>query len=523
MDPAQSVELAALSHQKTLNAALDLGNSPVQNFYDGKTIFLTGGSGFLGKQFIEKLFRACNVHKVFVLLRPKKGKQIGERLQDMLKDPVFDMVKERKPLFAERIVPVEGDVAELKLGLSEKNWDTITKETEIIFHMAATTRFDEPISVATMINVRGTREAVLLGKECQKIKSFVYVSTTYTNATDNNINTEVMEKFYPSPMAPEVMILMAETMEPVRFNAMETELIKGYKNTYTFAKAVAEEIVRTLSEHLPICIVRPAVVISSYREPMPGWTDLSCTYGASGMILGPATGLVHATYSNTNAAYSLVPVDYVNNAVLAAGYHTGTKSDKDIKIYSVSSARNMFVWKPVYTRLREIGRDLPSDLAMWYIYTVNTGNKHLFLLTTWLLHFIPGFLMDAACLIARKRPMFTKIYKKVYKSSLALAYFTTHTWVFNDANTDQLYESLTPNDKLIFNFDTTNIDRLEYVTLWCIGIRKYLMKDGINNTNYGIRKQFWLHKLHCVATVLYVYVIFKLLSIFGYCILSIFG
>ncbi|XP_026740164.1 fatty acyl-CoA reductase wat-like [Trichoplusia ni] len=523
MDPALAVEHAALSRQKTMNDALDIGDSPVQRFYEGKTIFITGGSGFLGKQLIEKLFRACNIHKMFVLLRPKKGKEIGERLQEMFKDPVFDMVKERKPLFAERIVPIEGDVSELKLGLSEKNWNIITKETEVIFHMAATTRFDEPVNVATMINIRGTREAILLGKECQKIKSFVYVSTTYTNATDSNLHTEVLEKFYPSPVDPDLMILMAETMEPERLNAIEAQLIKGYKNTYTFAKAVAEDIVKTLSGDLPICIVRPAVVISSYREPMPGWTDMSCTYGASGMILGPATGLIHATYTNNSAAYSLVPVDYVNNAVLVAGYHTGTKTDKDIKIYAVSSARQMFVWRPVYTKLRELGRVLPSPLAVWYVYTVNTGNKHLFLLLTWLLHFIPGLIMDAACLLIRKPPMFTKIYRKVYKSSLALSYFTTHTWVFDDANADKLYLSLTPNDKLIFNFDTTNIDQMEYVTLWCVGIRKYLIKDGIKNTNYAIRKQFWLHKLHCLATIIYVYFIFKFLSIVSYFILSIFS
>lgn len=57
MDPALAVEHAALSRQKTMNDVLDIGDSPVQQFYEGKTIFITGGSGFLGKQLIEKLFR----------------------------------------------------------------------------------------------------------------------------------------------------------------------------------------------------------------------------------------------------------------------------------------------------------------------------------------------------------------------------------------------------------------------------------------------------------------------------------
>lgn len=32
-------------------------NSPMRNFYRGKTIFLTGGTGFLGQLWVEKLLR----------------------------------------------------------------------------------------------------------------------------------------------------------------------------------------------------------------------------------------------------------------------------------------------------------------------------------------------------------------------------------------------------------------------------------------------------------------------------------
>lgn len=32
-------------------------NTPMRNFYRNKTIFLTGGTGFLGQIYIEKLLR----------------------------------------------------------------------------------------------------------------------------------------------------------------------------------------------------------------------------------------------------------------------------------------------------------------------------------------------------------------------------------------------------------------------------------------------------------------------------------
>lgn len=63
--------------------------SNVTDFYNGKTIFLTGGSGFLGASLIEKLLRSFpDLKNIYVLLRPKKGKQIEERLEELKKNSV---------------------------------------------------------------------------------------------------------------------------------------------------------------------------------------------------------------------------------------------------------------------------------------------------------------------------------------------------------------------------------------------------------------------------------------------------
>ncbi|KAF9410832.1 hypothetical protein HW555_010213, partial [Spodoptera exigua] len=490
MDPALAVELEALSRQKAMFEATERGDSVIQEFYKDKIVFLTGASGFLGKQLVEKLFRACNIGKIFVLLRPKKNMTIQERLEEMLQDPVFNLVKKKKPNFAENIVPVKGDV-------------------DIIFHVAATTRFDEALRVSTMINIRGTRESVLLGRDCRKLKSFVYVSTTYSTATEANVDKEVMERFYPCPLPPELMINMAENIDDDRMESIEANLIKGYPNTYTFTKSIAEEVVRSRAGDMPTCIIRPAVVISSYREPVPGWADASCAFGASGLILGPATGLIHAIYASNDVKFSLVPVDYVNNAILAAAWHTAKKETNDIQIYSVSSARNLFHWEPISSKIRDIGKVLPTPLAVWYTFIINTSNKPLFFLLTWLLHYIPGYILDAGCILLGKPTMFIKLYNRVNRSSLALSYFTSRTWVFNDNNSDKLFHSLSKSDRLIFNFDTTDINIPEFVTIWCVGLRKYLMKDGIKNTEYARKKQILLKYLHYFVSCVYFYALFK--------------
>lgn len=62
----------------------------VQEFYKGKSIFITGGSGFMGKVLIEKLLYSCSeLEEIFILMRPKRDKSIDDRLDEMFKLPVI--------------------------------------------------------------------------------------------------------------------------------------------------------------------------------------------------------------------------------------------------------------------------------------------------------------------------------------------------------------------------------------------------------------------------------------------------
>jgi fatty acyl-CoA reductase len=63
----------------------------VQDFYRGKTIFVTGGSGFMGKVLIEKLLYSCSdVKELIILMRPKRGKTAQQRVEDFSKLPVSE-------------------------------------------------------------------------------------------------------------------------------------------------------------------------------------------------------------------------------------------------------------------------------------------------------------------------------------------------------------------------------------------------------------------------------------------------
>lgn len=62
--------------------------SPIQQFYNKKSVFLTGATGFLGKIIIDKLLRTCDIESFYILIRNKKGKGIHSRIEEIFDDPV---------------------------------------------------------------------------------------------------------------------------------------------------------------------------------------------------------------------------------------------------------------------------------------------------------------------------------------------------------------------------------------------------------------------------------------------------
>lgn len=63
--------------------------SPVQEFFRDAVVFITGGTGFMGKILIEKLLRTCpHIKQIYLLIRPKKGKKVEQRLSEIFDDRV---------------------------------------------------------------------------------------------------------------------------------------------------------------------------------------------------------------------------------------------------------------------------------------------------------------------------------------------------------------------------------------------------------------------------------------------------
>jgi len=62
----------------------------ISEFYRGRSVLVTGASGFIGKQLVEKLLRSCpDVDKIYLLLRPTRFYTAPARLQYILSSPVY--------------------------------------------------------------------------------------------------------------------------------------------------------------------------------------------------------------------------------------------------------------------------------------------------------------------------------------------------------------------------------------------------------------------------------------------------
>jgi fatty acyl-CoA reductase len=79
-------------------------------------------------------------------------------------------LKREYPENLKKLVPVSGDCTELGLGLSPSDRQMLEEKVSIVFHSAASVRFDDTLKYATIINTRGTREVMLLARNMKNLK-----------------------------------------------------------------------------------------------------------------------------------------------------------------------------------------------------------------------------------------------------------------------------------------------------------------------------------------------------------------
>ena len=86
---------------------------------------------------------------------------------------MFDRLRHEQPAALSKVVAIGGDVTVVGLGLSERDRQLLQERVSVVFHVAASVRFDDSIKKAVLTNVLSTRDMVELAKGMPQLKVYV--------------------------------------------------------------------------------------------------------------------------------------------------------------------------------------------------------------------------------------------------------------------------------------------------------------------------------------------------------------
>jgi len=381
----------------------DPGWPSVVEFYAQKDVLITGATGFMGKCLVEKLLRSVSdIGRLMILVRPKRGKSVKDRVDAMLSSKVFDTLRSNQPEVLDKVVPVVGDIAGPGLGLGEEDLQLLVENVEVVFHLAATIRFDAPIRDSLQMNVLGVREMIKLCKKMKKLVSFVHISTAFAHC---NRRDRIEEIIYPPLVHPDKVIGLMDWMSDEQLELIVPTLLDGRPNTYTYTKALAEYVLVNEAKGLPFSICRPSIVGASYREPFPGWLDT--LHGPGAIFVATGKGMLRVIRCSEYGKADIVPVDLVNNMVISVGWITGVNPTPQPIIYHYSSGTlNPINWLGLYPLVISSYTDNPFDQIFRRPCVMKCRPASAWPWWNFFMHIIPGFLADVLLRLVGKKPMY---------------------------------------------------------------------------------------------------------------------
>lgn len=84
-EPSRIGEQEADAHPRPADVCGGAACGRMAEYYAGKSVLITGATGFMGKVLVEKLLRSCpEVKALYLLVRPKAGQSMQQRVSEMM-------------------------------------------------------------------------------------------------------------------------------------------------------------------------------------------------------------------------------------------------------------------------------------------------------------------------------------------------------------------------------------------------------------------------------------------------------
>ncbi|KAG9158121.1 hypothetical protein Leryth_000278 [Lithospermum erythrorhizon] len=403
-------------------------------------------------------------------------------------------------LISEKITIVPGDITFENLGVKDSNLlEEMCREVDVVVNVAATTNFDERYDVSLALNTFGAINVLNFAKKCVNLKVLLHVSTAYVAGEKSGLILESPYKLGESlngtqgldPYEEKKLVddklkeLSAENASPEETKLAMKELgiqrarKYGWPNTYVFTKTMGEMLVGNLmGNNMPLVIIRPTIITSTYKDPFPGWAEGVRTIDS--LVVGYGTGKLTCFLGNPTTV-----IDVPSNLTIKVAH----AKQPGESIYNIGSS----VSNPIeFGRIQDIGQTYFINHP-W----INKEGKPVIVSRVKVLDTMEGFqrymnlrymlplkglqLLNAAC-CQYFHSTYYNLYRKVkfvYRLVELYVPYLFFEGIFDDMNTEKLRRAAEKGEAEmdLLYFDPKIINWEDYFTKTHIpGIVKYVFK-----------------------------------------------
>lgn len=248
-----------------------------------RSVFLTGSTGFIGKELLKSLLVQHPEDHFHLLIRGRTQHGAQQRFESLV-DEVCQEAKLSPSGVLPRLHLVEGDISLTNFGLSSDAYAELSKNIDTIFHSAAHVILEAPYEESKRLNYKGTMECLALARRATAsglFRRFNHISTAFVAGQRKGL---ILEN--------------------------ELDCQQGFNNNYERVKFEAEMELRSAMPQVPITIFRPSMVMG---HSVTGWTNsFNVLYGP---IKFSYLGLLPRVPGNHSARIDTVSIDFIVNAL----------------------------------------------------------------------------------------------------------------------------------------------------------------------------------------------------------------
>ncbi|CAL1284221.1 unnamed protein product [Larinioides sclopetarius] len=289
----------------------------------------------------------------------------------------------------------------------------------------------------------------------KKIEAFVYTSTIYSNC--NHLNLPLKEEIIRLPFPADRFTDALKKGDSAMLQELVAYCKPDWPNTYTFSKCLAENVIMDNMLEIPVAIIRPSIVIFTWKQPMPGYVEENS--GICALSIGAGKGFIKVFQADPNNRLNMVPVDITANTHVLAAWSVGTKRCASPFVINCTANENLHVKFREFTDMMTqmtLRFPFPKSFEQLSIPIIVT-NKYLYYILSAYYHYLPAIVLDGMLRILGKKPRLYSLYRFFDTTMSCLKFFMFTSFEYERKNFEYLGTLIQPEDRKDLSLDFSDV------------------------------------------------------------------